>query len=155
MNFFVVIGKNALYTYERDGQRFEPQFIEGSELFALNSTNIDEDVNSYMEILANEKNLGTIAKLEFEVLEGSEDNLNAAVKNALGEHIVKKFSLETTLTTVFKKLQRDKKLLIDTYGINYEGYSYKFENNSLVQEEFDLLAYTIHSNDVVGLMDCN
>ena len=155
MKFFIIIGRNALYTYERDGQRFEPQFIEGSELFPINSTNISEDVNSDMEILANEKNLGTIAKLEFEVLEGSEDNSNAAVINALNEHIGKVYSLKSTLMTVVKKLQRDKKLMIDTYGVNYEGHSYKIENNILIQEEFDLLAYTIHSNDVVSLMDCN
>ena len=155
MKFFIIIGRNALYTYERDGQHFEPQFIERSELFTLNSTNISEEVNSYMETLANEKNLGTIAKLEFEVLEGSEDRFNAAVVNALGEHIDKVYSLKTTLMTVVKKLQRDKKLMIDTYGINYEGHSYKIENNSLSQDDFDLLAYTIHSNDVVSLMDCN
>lgn len=155
MKFFIIIGRNALYTYERDGQRFEPQFIEGSELFSLNSTNISKDVNSYMEILANEKNLGTIAKLEFEVLEGSEESFNTAVVNALGEHIDKVYPLKSTLMTVVKKLQRDKKLMIDTYGVNYEGHSYKIANNSLLQEEFDLLAYTIHSNDVVSLMNCN
>lgn len=155
MKFFIIIGRNALYTYERDGQRYEPQFIEGSELYSLNSTNISEDVNSYMEILANEKNLGTIAKLEFEVLEGSEENFNAAVVNALGEHTEKVYSLKNTLMTVVKKLQRDKKLMIDTYGVNYEGCSYKVENNNLLQDDFDLLAYTIYSNDVVSLMDCN
>lgn len=155
MKFFIIVGINALYTYERDGQRFEPQFIEGSELFSLNSTNISEDVNSYMEILANEKNLGTIAKLEFEVLEGSEKSFNMAVVNALGEHIDKVYQLKSTLMTVVKKLQRDKNLMIDTYGVNYEGHSYKIVNNSLLQKEFDLLAYTIHSNDVVSLMDCN
>lgn len=155
MKFFIIIGRNALYTYERDGQRFEPQFIEGSETYTLNSTNIPEDVNSYMEILANEKNLGTIAKLEFEVLEGAEDNLNAVVINALEEHIIKKYSLKNTLMTVIKKLQRDKKLMIEIYGINYEGYSYKLKNNGLEKDNFDLLAYTIHSSDLVNLMDCN
>lgn len=154
MKFFIIIGRNALYTYEREGQRFELQFIEGSELYSINSTNISEDINSYMEILANEKNLGTIAKLEFEVLEGSEDTFTASVVSALGEHIEKVYSLKNTLMTVIKKLQRDKKLMIDTYGVNYEGCSYKIEDNNLLIGEFDLLAYTIHSNDVVSLMDC-
>lgn len=153
MKFFIIIGRNALYTYERCDQRFEPQFIEGSEFFSISSTNISEEVNLYMDILANEKNLGTIAKLEFEVLEGSETNLNAAIVTAFGEHIDKVHSLDNTLKTVIKKLLRDKKLLIDTYGINYDGCSYKLENNILLQGEFDLLGFTIHCNDVVGLMD--
>jgi hypothetical protein len=153
MNFFVIINKNAIYTYERDAQRIEPQFIEGSELFSLSSANISEDVNSYMEILANEKNLGTVAKLEFEVLESSDCNFNAAIETALEEHINKIYSLEDTLKTVIKKLLRDKKLMIDTYGINYEGCSYKLENDDIVQGEFNLLGYTIHCSDVVELMD--
>ncbi len=153
MKFFIIIGRRALYTYEHDGQRFESQFIEGSKAFPISSTNVSEDVNAYMEILANEKNLGTVAKLEFEVLEGSDINLNKAIVTAFGEHINKVYSLENTLNTVTKKLLRDKKLMVDTYGINYEGCAYKLESNTLIQGEFDLLGYTIHCNDVVGLMD--
>lgn len=153
MKFFIIIGRNAIYTYERDGQRFELQFIEGNESFPISSTNISEDVNVYMEILANEKNLGTVAKLEFEVLEGSDVNLNKAIVAAFGDCINRTYSLENTLITVTKKLLRDKKLMVDTYGINYEGCAYKLENNTLVQGEFNLLGYTIHCNDVVGLMD--
>ena len=120
MKFFIIIGKNALYTYERNGQRFEQQFIEGSESFAINASSVAEDVNSYMEILANEKNLGTIAKLEFEVVEGSESSINKEIVTALGEYVEKIHGLDEILKTVIKKLLRDKKLLIDTYGINYE-----------------------------------
>ena len=57
MKFFVIIGNNALYTYERDGQQFKPQYIEGSASYAISFVNIGEDVNSYMEILANEKKI--------------------------------------------------------------------------------------------------
>lgn len=153
MKFFLIIGKNALYTYEQEGQRFEPQFIEGSNAFTISSSNICEDVNSYMQILANEKNLGTIAKLEFDVLECSDTYCNTGVITVLEEHINKIYSLEDTLTIVTKKLLRDKKLMIDIYGINYEGHSYKVKNNRIVQGEYDLLGYTIHCNDITELMD--
>ncbi len=153
MKFFIIIGRRSLYTYECDGQRFEPQFMEGRELFPISSTNISEDVNAYMEILANEKNLGTVAKLEFEVLKGSDINLNKAIVTAFGDHVNKVYSLEKILNTIMKKLLRDKKLMVDIYGINYEGCAYKLENNTLVQGEFDLLGYTIHCNDVAELMD--
>jgi len=153
MEFFVVIGRNALYTYERDGRHFEPQFIEGSEFFEINPMNISEEINSYMNILANEKNLGTVAKLEFEVLECSDANFNAGILAAFGDHVNKVYVLEDTLKTVMKKLLRDKSLMVDAYGINYEGYSYKQDNEKIVQGDFDLLGYTIHCNDVVGLME--
>ena len=153
MKFFIIIGKNALYTYERNGQRFEQQFIEGSESFAINASSVAEDVNSYMEILANEKNLGTIAKLEFEVVEGSESSINKEIVTALGEYVEKIHGLDEILKTVIKKLLRDKKLLIDTYGINYEGRSYKLVDNNILRGEFDLLGYTIYCNDVADSMD--
>ena len=43
--------------------------------------------------------------------------------------------------------------MVNTYGINYEGYSYKVKDDDVVQGDFDLLGYTIHCNDMVGLMD--
>lgn len=153
MKFFVIIGNNALYTYQRDDQQFKPQYIEGSVSFPISTVNIGENVNSYMEILANEKNLGTIAKLEFEILEGTDQNVNLAIINAFGDHIDNVYKLEDTLKVIFKKLQRDKKLMIETYGINYEGYSYIFKDNNACHGNFDLLAYTIHCDDVIGLMD--
>ena len=153
MKFFVVIGNNALYTYERAGQQFKTQYIEGSNSFAINPINISEDVNSYMEILANEKNLGTTAKLEFEILEGNDSNINVAIINTFEEHVQEVHKLSDVLISVIKKLLRDRKLMIDMYGINYEGYSYVYKDNAITQACYDLLAYTIHSDDIVNLMD--
>lgn len=153
MKFLIVIGNNTLYTYERDGQQFRPQYIEGGVGFDISTVNIVEDVNNYMEILANEKNLGTVAKLEFEILEGTNPNINKAIINALESYIDKVYRLEDILKSVINKLLRDKKLMIDTYGINYDGYSYMFRDNVIHRNEYDLLAYTIHSDDIVGLMN--
>lgn len=153
MKFFVIIGNSALYTYERDGQQFKPQYIEGSDSYTISSANPGEDVKSYMEILANEKNLGTIAKLEFEMLEGADLNANTTIINAFGDNVIKVYKLEESLKVILKKLKRDKKLMIETYGINYEGYSYIFRNNDVCRGNFDLLAYTIHCDDVIELMD--
>lgn len=153
MKFFIILGNNALYTYEQKEQQFEPQFIEGSNAFTINAGNVCEDIASYLQILANEKNLGTIAKLEFDVLESSITNYNTEIMAALAGHINKTYPLENTLKIVIKKLLRDKKLMIDLYGINYEGHSYKVKNNRIIQEEYDLLGYTVHGNDIVELMD--
>lgn len=152
MKFFTIIGRNSLYTYEYNDQNYNVQFIEGGESFLISKANVFEDVNAYMEILANEKNLGTTAKLKFEILESDDTNFNRTIVAAFNEHIEKIYDLDSALKSVIKKLLSDKKLLVDIYGINYEGHSYKLENNDLLQGEFDLLGYTIHSNDVVGLM---
>lgn len=153
MKFFIIIGKKALYTYECNGHQLKPQYIEGSDFYAISPVNIGDDVNSYMEILADEKNLGTIAKLEFEILEGTDSKVNMAIMDAFGDNIGKVYKLDDTLKVILKKLQRDKKLMVETFGINYEGYSYIFKDNDICRGNYDLLAYTIHCDDVIGLMD--
>lgn len=153
MKFLTVIGKHGLYTYQKDGERYQLQYIEGSEAYPYNSSSANEDIFAYMEALANEKNLGTVAKLEFDVLESSDQFCNKAVIQALEEYVNRRYSFDEALTAVLKKLSRDKKLLISEYGINYDGSSYQMVNGNVENREFDLLAYTIHSTDMVELMN--
>ncbi|MDE7312363.1 MAG: hypothetical protein K2N87_12210 [Eubacterium sp.] len=152
MKFFMIISKKALYTYQKNGQGFEPQFIEGSNLYPYNSSSICEDINAYLEALAYEKNLGTKAKLEFDILESTDQLRNAEIFRVLEDYTDKRYQIDDALKTVLKKLSRDKKLMISEYGINYDGYSYKLSGD-IEKKEFDLLAYTVHSEDMVGLMN--
>ena len=149
MNFFLIIGRNKLYTYVKNASQIEPQFIEGSNYFQVNFGNISGDVSSYMETLANEKNLGTIAKLEFDILENSNSKFSAEVIRAFGENVKSVYHLNEVLENVMNKLLRDKKLMINEYGVNYDGYSYKLKNNTVVKEEYDLLSKSIYCDDIV------
>ena len=153
MKFLMVIGKHVLHTYFKEGKRYEIQYLEGSETYPYNRSSANEDILAYMEVLANEKNLGTTAKLEFDVLECSDHFCNTAVLQALEGYVVRKYSFLETLLEVLKKLSRDKKLLISEYGINYDGSSYQNINDRVEKKEFYLLAYTVHSADIVELMD--
>lgn len=157
MKLFVAIGKKALYTYEKDGQKFNIEYIEGHDAFPYNPRNAADDINDYLEALSNEKNLGTKAKLEFDVLDSVDEYCNTAVFHVLeGENYVnRRYPINVALEEVIKKLSKDKKLLIDEYGINYDGNSYKIQNGKLVKREFDLLAYTVHCKDVIDLMNKN
>lgn len=153
MRFVMIISHRALYTFEKNGQSFETQFIEGSEEFPISANNVSEDTGIYMDTLADEKNLGTTAMLEFDVIECSDTGYNNSVRSVLGDRVNNVYSFKDMIETVLKKLMRDKKLLVDKYGINYDGYSYRLNNNAIVRGEFDLLAYTVHGSDVVGSMD--
>lgn len=153
MKFILVIGKNALYTYEKNGQQVQVQYVEGSDRYPFSSSSIGEDVKTYMNALANERNLGTTGALEFDVLESPDSVANSAIMSALGDNVGKKYNLFDALETVIKKLSRDKKLMIDRYGINYEGFSYKKGKGSVEQSNYDLLSYTVHADDVISLVD--
>lgn len=155
MKFFIIAGKNALYTYEQKDGKWSSMFIEGSDSFPLNPNNVEEDTKAYLETLANEKNLGTTAMLEFEMLESPDKILNENIIKAFGDHIDMVRPLDECIGSVLKKLMRDKKLKIEKYGINYEGISYKSEDLKVIKGDFDLLGLTIHAKDIVEYIKTN
>lgn len=152
MKFFVIIGKENLYVYENNGSKYEQQFIEGSPCYPYDINNVEADIDTFLDSLANEKNLGTKAKLDFDVLENEDAIRTGSVLRCLDEYVSEKFNLNDTIMKVIKKLSKDKKLMIDTYGINYDGISYKMEAQKLLIGTFDLLSYTIHENDIMELL---
>lgn len=153
LKFVLIIQKDALYTYDEDGAKLTTRNIEGSEKYPLSVGRISADVREYMECLASEVNLGTIAKLEFEVLESEDVAVNTAVLSAIDGHVVKKYLLSDIISLVIDKLSRDKKLMIDKFGINYGNYSYKKKNGQVVKAEFDLLAYTMSCRELSGFIE--
>mgnify|MGYP004474962147 CR=1 FL=1 len=153
MKFLIVIGKDALYTYSTIGQDIQPQYIEGSEAFSYNANSIGEEIESYLEALANEKNLGTVSKLEFDVLEGSNKLVNHSMYNSLKEYIDQWWKFDEAVANSLKILSKDKKLYIKEFGINYDGRSYRLEQDRLMQDDYDLLAYSVHYKEMAELLN--
>lgn len=152
MKFFLIIGKSNLYVYEENGGKYEKQFIEGNDCYPYDLNNVREDIDSFLDDLAEEKNLGTRAKLEFDVLENEDAIRTNGVLSVLNEYTAGKFSLSEIIKQVIQKLSKDKKLLVAEYGINYDGTFYKEQDSKLLTGPFDLLAYTVHGDDIVELL---
>jgi len=153
MRFFLIIGKNNLFVYERKNNRFEKQFIEGNPFYPYDLSNSEENVISFLDALANEKNLGTKTKLQFDVLENQDFVRTKSIMKTMSDYVVNVYKIENVIVTAIKKLSKDKTLQIDNYGINYDGVSYKMENGGLLNSYFDLLAYAINDEDLVNLME--
>lgn len=152
MKFFVIIGKENLFVFEKNGNQYIKQFIEGSPFYPYDVNSVDENINAFLDDLANEKNLGTKAKLEFDVLENEDMIRTNSVMRVMGEYVTERFSIPDTIRKVIKKLSKDKKLLIDQYGINYDSVCYKIDKENLLISPFDLLAYTVHEEDIIELI---
>lgn len=152
MKFFMIIGKENLYVYEKNGDRYEKQFIEGNAFYPYDMRCVEESIETFLKDLANEKNLGTIAKMEFEVLENTDKIRTNSVVRVLGEYVEKQLQLSDTIKKIIQKLSKDKALMIDTYGINYDGVCYKMDGQLIWEGPFDLLGYTIHEDDIVDLL---
>lgn len=152
MKFFLIIEKNSLCIYENNNGKYEKQFIEGNDHYPYNLEQIQEDIGLFLDILADEKNLGTKAKLGFDVLENKDLVVTNSVMEVLGEYTEERYRLEDTIMKILEKLSKDTKLHIQDYGINYDGTCYKEQDAKLLTGPFDLLAYTIHGDDIVELL---
>lgn len=153
MKYLLVICKNSIFTYEAVGNGFLPQMIEGSKKYSYNINTVNDDMDAYLQALANEKNLGTVARLEFDVVEGTDVFCNNAIINVLEKYIDKKYNINTAIAKAIGKLSRDKNLLIDQYGVNYDDISYIMIDNEIKKQPYNLLAYRVECDDLVDLMD--
>ncbi|MBO5470041.1 MAG: hypothetical protein J6A03_09935 [Lachnospiraceae bacterium] len=149
MKFLMVIGRNAIFTYAYEGKEYVPQLIEGSEKYLYNVNNISYEIETYLTALANEKNLGTKAKLEFDVLESSDPFCNSMVMNYMETYIEKKYDINNVMKEILKKLSRDESLLIEEYGVNYDGVSFVLKDNEIKKQPYNLLAYRIGYDDLI------
>ena len=155
MKFLLIIGNSVMHTYEEKNNGYSIQCIEGNDTFPVSGNSISEDILSYLKLLANEKNLNSIEQLEMDVLGGPNVTYNARIIKVLEEyvHIPNKYMIEDIILEIIDKLGKEKEMMIDKYGVNYEGYSYVKRNGVLNKGEFDLLAYTIHSKDIVKIIN--
>lgn len=152
MKFFLIIEKNTLCIYENNNGKYEKQFIEGNDHYPYDLEQVQEDIGSFLDILADEKNLGTKAKLSFDVLENENQIRTNGVMEVLGPYTEERYRLNDTVMKILRKLSKDKKLHIQDYGINYDGICYKIHDSRLLTGPFDLLAYTVHGDDIVELL---
>ena len=58
-------------------------------------------------------------------------------------------SIESLLGSVYNELYSQADMLIDLYGINYDGINYHIKKEKFTTENFKLLAYTLQDKDVI------
>lgn len=149
MKFLVISSRNSIYTYEADKAGMPRLCIEGSDKFSIAEDSMEEDVKSYLDALAEEKNLESVDELELDIFEGSEKKIIELIRKELKGTGVHVYDLKPILTSVIKKLSANEELMIPKYGINYNGVCYQLEGEEIKEDKFSLLAYTIHVEDII------
>lgn len=147
--FYLIIGKDKLFLYEKDNGRAVKQYIEGNAYFSYDINKADSDVKRMLDLLVNEYNLDTVAELEFIVLENDDDIRTNKIEQVLSDYIIENLDLRSTLLKIMKTLNKDKKLYINEFGINYDGMSFYIKNNKLEKSEFNLLSYTLQEDTLM------
>ena len=148
-NFYMIIGKNELFLYEKNENGYVRQFIEGNSEYSYKLNNAKNDVDRLIKSLVNEYNMETSAEIEFVVIDNENTIYSETIEKALGEYVTKKNDLKQILTNIIKKLKRDNKLMIDELGINFDGKNYVMSNNKLIKNDYSLLGYTLQADDIM------
>lgn len=146
--FYVVIKKEVLIIYEKDGDSFERVYLGGNPEYSYSVNCSQEHINKLFECLIEEYNLDTIGEVDFIVVENEDQIVSKSVVNALGQSVKNLINIEGLMIKISEGIGRDKKLRIREYGINFDGKRYLFEDEKISKEDFCLLSYSL-SDDML------
>lgn len=147
-NFYVVIKKDCLTLYEKNGNTFEKVYLGGNPEYAYSVNSAKEHTEKFMAMIQEEYNLDSVGEVEFVVIDNEDEIVSDVMLKAFGKSVKEKIEIDKLMLDVSDALRRDKKMHISEYGINFDGKKYAVSNRKISKEEFSLLAYTL-TDDVL------
>ena len=154
MEKFLLLVKRDKFVIYKPDRNYELQYVNGEPFFAYEINRLADAMQNLLNSLTEEYNLTSVHDIDLSVLVNGDAVVENLIKDFLiTEEISRKdniISVIPMLEKIYKKLERDKSLLIDLYGINYDGINYCKERSQLVAGNFKLLAYTLRDADIIN-----
>ncbi|MBR3747648.1 MAG: hypothetical protein IKP64_00025 [Selenomonadaceae bacterium] len=147
--FYLAVCKNKFYVYD-DARK--PVYIEGEPFFAYEVNKIRTAVAKLREQISDEYNLDK-NEITFRVVANSDKVRNESLSKELGAAIVKTYKLDELIRKTLTEFAKNPKLYINEFGLNYDGESYRFDNNLLIYDDFSLLALSIEPSELLNFVD--
>ncbi len=141
--FYIIIKKEYLTIYEKNGNTYERVYLGGNPEYAYCVNSAKDYADRCFEMLMEEYNLDTIGEMDLIVIDNEDDIISDAMLEAFGDNVKQRISVEKLILEILGRLGRDKKLRIPDYGINFDGKKYFIKDKKVVKEEFSLLSYTL------------
>lgn len=151
--FYMIVGSDTLYLYEKNGKEYTRQYIDGNPEFHYQINNVKRDMKKMMNALVEEYNLENRSELSFLMIGNDKPQVTEAVGKALEGHIEKKYELNTIIYDIIKRFSEDKKLLVEDFGINFDGVNYCLTDGKVCKADYSLLGYTLQTDDIVKCVD--
>lgn len=147
--FYMIIGKDALYLYEKNGRNYNRQYIEGNPEFHYQLNNIKKDIEKLLEVLVEEYNLDNQSELTFVVVGNGNSVVTEVITKALDGHISDKRDMGFIMPEIIQKLYKDEIPLVKEYGVNFDGNNYRLMNGKLGMYDYHLLGYTLNEDKIM------
>lgn len=150
---YMIIGRNALFLYERDGSEYNRLFIEGNPEFRYQNNSVRKDIEDMLKSVMEEYNLDSgsdhCSEIAFTVVANADAVVTKDAVETLGEYLSQIYKLDSLIPDIIKELYADEKLLIKEYGVNFDGINYRMVNGTLQKAEYDLLGYTLQEDALI------
>ncbi len=154
MEKFLLLVKRDKFVIYKPDRNYELQYVNGEPFFAYEINRLADAMQNLLNSLTEEYNLESWHDIDLLVLVNGDAVAEKLIKDFL---ITKEISRQENIRSVipmlgkiYGHLERDKNLLIDLYGINYDGINYCKEKSQLVAGNFKLLAYTLKDADIIN-----
>lgn len=147
--FYVIIGRDKLYLYEKNGEEYSRQYIAGYPEFHYQINNVKNDSGKMMDGLVEEYNLENRSELSFCLIGNKDPFITETVSTAFEEYIADRIDLCVIMSEIVKKLSMDEKLLVEEYGVNFGDINYRLVDEALQVTDYSLLGYTLQADDLV------
>lgn len=152
VRFYMLIGKDKLFLYEKINQQYVRQHVEGNPYFSYDLHQAKEAAERLLKVLENEYNLDGPSEIDIVIIENRDPQYSEIMKKAFENNAIETWSLDTVLKPAIQRLRREKREHIDELGVNFDGAHYMVEGDSLREGSFSLLGYLLSEDKLMNLV---
>lgn len=146
---YMIIGKEALYLYAKEGADYQRQYIEASPEFPYQAGRVQDDIKELLKVLVEEYNLEDVSELTFSVVGNTDPIITEMICSVLNGNISNQYELYSVISQIILKLVMDEKLMIREFGINFDGFNYRLIDGDMQKGDYNLLGYTLQTDDFI------
>lgn len=147
--FYMILGKDTINVYEKENGSYERVYLEGNPGYSYDKNNAKECIEKLFSMLRNKYNMDSVGEIDFVVIDNEDKIVSEVMERALSAYIKSKIKIEDLIYKIFEKLDRDKKLHISEYGVNFDGKNYLCREKKIEKHEFSLLGYTVSDDELI------
>ena len=108
--FYVLIKKNCLSIYEKNGNAYEKVYLGGNPDFSYSISSAKEGADRFLEMIVDEYNLNTMGEIDLVVIDNEDEILSDVMLRAFGQSVKKRISIEGLMGEVLILMARNTSL---------------------------------------------
>lgn len=148
MEFLLVFDNEKIHIYNVENN-YARYYFSGNDFVFYDKNNIELALNSLSNELSKAFSI-SVPDIKYSILGVATEAINNKFIEKAGTKVKKIYYVDDIIGTIMEKLIGKDNLMIDEYGINYNGRSYRVVDGDIIQYNFSLLGYTISDDEFIS-----